>query len=160
MRGRFRPHPTQKEACTIANRNWVAPNRTLAPLTTDRVITNYLPLPRFLTNQDLSSTALLVYSLLLDRGTLSQKNNWTGPDGTVYVVYPNKELSLDLAKGVSSIKRSLRELEEKGLIRRERSDQGRANHIYLFVPPYTVDLPKKGRPHTAQGTGLPSSDLW
>lgn len=37
-------------------------------------LTNYLPLPRPLLELDLSGTALLLYALLLDRATLSQKN--------------------------------------------------------------------------------------
>ena len=36
----------------------------------------YLPYARFLLNTDLSHTAKLLYTLLLDRATLSQKNNW------------------------------------------------------------------------------------
>ena len=36
----------------------------------------YLPYARFLLDTDLSHTAKLLYTLLLDRATLSQKNNW------------------------------------------------------------------------------------
>ena len=39
----------------------------------------YLPYPRFLSEMNLTLTAKLVYSLLLDRTTLSQKNGWTKP---------------------------------------------------------------------------------
>ena len=35
----------------------------------------YLPYARFLLDTDLSHTAKLLYTLLLDRATLSQKNN-------------------------------------------------------------------------------------
>ena len=38
----------------------------------DTVLTNYYPLPRALLKLDLPSTALLLYSILLDRATLSQ----------------------------------------------------------------------------------------
>ena len=34
----------------------------------------YLPYPRFLLKMEISQTAKLLYSLLLDRSTLSQKN--------------------------------------------------------------------------------------
>ena len=36
----------------------------------------YLPYPRFLLKMDMSQTAKLLYALLLDRTTLSQKNGW------------------------------------------------------------------------------------
>ena len=36
----------------------------------------YLPYARFLLDINLSHTAKLLYTLLLDRATLSQKNNW------------------------------------------------------------------------------------
>ena len=38
--------------------------------------TSYLPYPRFLLKMDISHTAKLLYALLLDRSTLSQKNGW------------------------------------------------------------------------------------
>ena len=40
----------------------------------------YLPYPRFLLETDISHTARVLYSLLLDRSTLSQKNGWRGTD--------------------------------------------------------------------------------
>ena len=36
----------------------------------------YLPYARFLLDADLSHTAKMLYTLLLDRATLSQKNDW------------------------------------------------------------------------------------
>ena len=48
----------------------------------------YLPYARFLLNTDLSHTAKLLYTLLLNRATLSQKNNWVDEQGRIYVIYP------------------------------------------------------------------------
>ena len=48
----------------------------------------YLPYARFLLDTDLSHTAKLLYTLLLDRATLSQKNNWMDERGFVYVQTP------------------------------------------------------------------------
>lgn len=45
-------------------------------LTITTSLPRYLPYARFLLSVDLSHTAKLVYTLLLDRATLSQKNNW------------------------------------------------------------------------------------
>ena len=41
----------------------------------------YLPYPRFLLKMEISQTAKLLYSLLLDRSTLSQKNKWQDDGG-------------------------------------------------------------------------------
>ena len=45
-------------------------------LTVTTPLPQYLPYPRFLLDTNLSHTAKLLYTLLLDRATLSQKNNW------------------------------------------------------------------------------------
>ena len=44
-------------------------------LTATAPLPQYLPYARFLLDTDLSHTAKLLYTLLLDRATLSQKNN-------------------------------------------------------------------------------------
>ena len=45
----------------------------------------YLPYPRFLLKMEISQTAKLLYSLLLDRSTLSQKNKWQDDEGRIYI---------------------------------------------------------------------------
>ena len=43
-------------------------------MTAETELPAYLPYPRFLLKMDISHTAKLLYALLLDRSTLSQKN--------------------------------------------------------------------------------------
>ena len=62
-------------------------------LTADTPLPQYLPYPRFLLDTDLSHTAKLLYTLLLDRATLSQKNNWVDERGFVCVIFPLSSLS-------------------------------------------------------------------
>lgn len=50
----------------------------------------YLPYARFLLNTDLSHTAKLLYTLLLDRATLSQKNNWVDEQGRIYNIIDSR----------------------------------------------------------------------
>ena len=57
-------------------------------LTVTTPLPQYLPYARFLLDTDLSHTAKLLYTLLLDRVTLSQKNNWMDERGFVYVIFP------------------------------------------------------------------------
>ena len=45
----------------------------------------YLPYPRFLLKMEISQTAKLLYALLLDRSTLSQKNKWLDDEGRIYI---------------------------------------------------------------------------
>ena len=41
---------------------------------------------------DLPNTAMLLYSILLDRATFSQKNAYTDENDWVYVIYPIENL--------------------------------------------------------------------
>ena len=94
----------------------------------------YLPYARFLLDTDLSHTAKLLYTLLLDRETLSQKNNWIDAQNRIYVVYPLSHLSKDLGCSISSITRSFTELENAQLVERIRSGFSKPSRILLKVP--------------------------
>ena len=94
----------------------------------------YLPYARFLLDADLSHTAKMLYTLLLDRATLSQKNNWVDDQGRIYVIYPLSNLAKDLGCSISSITRSFTELENAQLVERIRSGFSKHNRILLKVP--------------------------
>ena len=79
-------------------------------LTVTTPLPRYLPYARFLLDTDLSHTAKLLYILLLDRATLSQKNNWIDAQGRIYVLYPLSSLAKDLGCSISSITRAFAEL--------------------------------------------------
>ena len=102
-----------------------ARNEALCPFTRDTQLSGFLTLPKSLLCWGLSPGALLVYGLLLDRGKLSQRSGWTDKQGWVYVIFPVRELALALGKGVTTIKRWLRELEERELIFRTVPSRGR-----------------------------------
>ena len=76
-------------------------------LTVTTPLPQYLPYARFLLDADLSHTAKLLYTLLLDRATLSQKNNWMDECGFVYVIFPLSSLSDALRCSTMSIKRAV-----------------------------------------------------
>ena len=84
-------------------------------LTVTTPLPQYLPYARFLLDTDLSHTAKLLYTLLLDRATLSQKNNWIDAQGRIYVIYSLSNLAKDLGCSVSSVTRSFAELEKAEL---------------------------------------------
>lgn len=103
-------------------------------LTVTTPLPQYLPYARFLLDTDLSHTAKLLYTLLLDRATLSQKNNWIDAQGRIYVVYPLSHLSKDLGCSISSITRSFTELENAQLVERVRSGFSKPSRILLKIP--------------------------
>ena len=94
----------------------------------------YLPYPRFLLDTDLSHTAKLLYTLLLDRATLSQKNNWIDAQNRIYVIYPLSHLAKDLGCCISSVTRTFSELEDAQLVERVRSGFSKPSRILLKIP--------------------------
>ena len=103
-------------------------------LTVTTPLPQYLPYPRFLLDTNLSHTAKLLYTLLLDRATLSQKNNWVDERGFIYVIFPLSSLSKALRCSTMSIKRALSSLEDADLIERRRSRITVPNSIFVKVP--------------------------
>ena len=103
-------------------------------LTVTTPLPQYLPYPHFLLDADLSHTAKLLYTLLLDRAILSQKNNWIDAQGRIYVVYPLSSLAKDLGCSISSITRAFAELENAQLMERVRGGFSKPSRILLKVP--------------------------
>ena len=104
-------------------------------ITADTILPRFLPYPYFLLKMDLSHTARLLYGLLLDRSTLSQKNGWQDSEGRTYIVYPVSEITETLDKGSTTIKAALNELDAAGLLVRERRGFSTPNRLYVKVPP-------------------------
>lgn len=117
----------------------------------DTVLTNYYPLPRSLLKLDLPSTALLLYSILLDRATLSQKNGFTDPGGWVFVIYPIEHLAETLHVSPSVVKKHLKTLEDANLIRRSRPSGNGASQIYLYLPADSEKKPVPEHSSTIEG---------
>ena len=103
-------------------------------LTVTTPLPQYLPYARFLLDTNLSHTAKLLYTLLLDRATLSQKNNWIDTQGHIYVIYPLSHLAKDLGCCISSVTRAFSELENAQLVERIRSGFSKPSRILLKVP--------------------------
>ena len=131
-----------------------ARNEALCPFTRDTQLSGFLTLPKSLLCWGLSPGALLVYGLLLDRGKLSQRSGWTDKQGWVYVIFPVRELALALGKGVTTIKRWLRELEERELIFRTVPFQGEAG----WPPAPAVRDPWEERAWAPREGGLDPTD--
>ena len=115
-------------------------------ITADTIMPPFFRYPRFLLKMDLSQTAKLLYSLLLDRSELSQKNGWQDSEGRTYIVYPVSEIAEMLDKGSTAIKAALNELDAAGLLVRERRGFSAPNRLYVKVPEVVkVSLPMTQR---------------
>lgn len=115
-------------------------------------LTDYYPIPRSLLSRGLNSTALLLYGVLLDRATLSRKNDYTDASGWVYVVYPQEELAQLLCVSTRMIKRYLQQLEALGLLRRYRRSRKCANQYFLCLPADSVMGTGTGQECPTEGT--------
>lgn len=123
----------------------------------DSALPPYLPLPKFLLTEDLKQTSQLTYALLLDRVTLSQANGWQDGQGHIYVIFPIEKIAKALGKGLTSVKAALAELEEHGLIRRQRAGPGQPNRIYVLLPEgLETGHPEAGTPAIRGPTIRPS----
>ena len=107
---------------------------SLHPFNLSTSLTGYMPVPRELLEMDLPSTAILLYAVLLDRATLSQKNRYSDRTGAVYVIYPIDKLAETLSISDTAVKRNLKTLEQKGLIWKIRESKNGPNHIFLNIP--------------------------
>ena len=114
-------------------------------LTRDSLIPPYMAFPRFLLDKEgLSETAKILYTILLDRARLSQKNDgWTDERGRVFILFPIKNLAETMHKSEMSMKTALAALEKENLIFRKRQGAGFPNRIYVKVPPEALVLTER-----------------
>ena len=99
----------------------------------DTRIGAFIPVPASILTSELSSTTILIYGAILSRSIISQKNGWIDKEGRVYTRYTAPQLAEDIGKGISTVKASLKELEEVNLIERKRMGLTMTN-IYVKVP--------------------------
>ena len=82
----------------------------------------------------LSTDAKLLYGLMLDRMTLSRRNQWFDEEGRVFIIFTVDEISDYLNCGKEKSIKILTELDEDkgiGLIQRVRTGFGRPTQIYV-----------------------------
>ena len=106
--------------------------------TTDSPAASYVPLPRFLLQDEtlceISNDAKVLYALLLDRASISRKNSYVEPDGTIRLYFTVEQTQAKLHRSRQSATRIFRELEYSGLIVRRKQGLGRPALITLNYP--------------------------
>ena len=81
--------------------------------------------------QDLSTDAKTLYGILLDRMSLSIKNEWFDKKGRVFIIFTIEDVKRTLRCADNKATRLLRELEKFGLIERKRRGQGKPCLVYV-----------------------------
>lgn len=87
--------------------------------------------PRF---KNLSVEAKLLYGMMLDRMSLSVKNEWYDEDGRVYIYFTVEEICEDMNCGRDKAMKLLGELDTRkgvGLIERVKQGQGKPTKLYV-----------------------------
>ena len=108
---------------------------------------SYAICPRALMREKLNGTELMLYLLVLDRCRLSALHEgWRDDRGRIWCVYPVRELAADLDRSEDTVKLGLRSLVARGLLRRQRQGQGKADRLFARIP------------REAPGAGLPEAE--
>ena len=81
--------------------------------------------------QPLSTDAKTLYGILIDRMSLSFKNEWFDKKGRVFIIFTIEDVKRTLRCADNKATRLLRELEEFGLIERKRRGQGKPSLVYV-----------------------------
>lgn len=82
--------------------------------------------------KQISNTAKMAYSIMLDRTQLSMEKGWLDEKGRAYIIYPQKELQQLLNCSIRTVKSALKELDTAGLIDRTRQGMNSPDIIYLL----------------------------
>lgn len=81
--------------------------------------------------QNLSTDAKTLYGILLDRMSLSVKNEWFDKQGRVFIIFTIEDVKRALCCADNKATRLLRELENFGLIERKRRGLGKPSLVYV-----------------------------
>ena len=100
-------------------------------MTADTVLPPCMPFPRALTGFPVSSTAKVMYCRMLDAMLSKGKED---ENGILFVCFPVTAIAAVLSRSSVTVKRSLKELEDAGLILRVRQGVGEPNRIYVLIP--------------------------
>ena len=121
--------------------------KTFCKLTTQSPAASYVPLPRFLlqdeTLRSLSNDAKVLYALL-DRASISRQNGYVEPDGTIRLYFTLEQAQVKLHRSRQSATRIFRELEYSGLIVRRKQGLGKPALITLNYPSDAKLIAKEG----------------
>ena len=101
----------------------------------DKIFMQYYAVPQELFKNPLyiklSIEAKILYAFLLDRLTLSQKNNWINPNNEVYLIFTREEAMNKLNISKPTIIKAFKQLVDTGLIIEQKHREYSAKLIYV-----------------------------
>ncbi|MCR4813435.1 MAG: replication initiator protein A [Lachnospiraceae bacterium] len=96
---------------------------------------NFIQVPKFLFTdpyfQTMKSDSKILYSFMLDRMSLSRKNEWFDEKRRVYIIYTMEEIMESVGCGHTKCVDLLKELTNFGLIERVKRGLGKPDIIYV-----------------------------
>ena len=110
----------------------------------------FIRMPRALMDEvysDISTDVKYLYTLMLDRVSLSMRKGWRDNDGRVYIYFTLKDAERHLKVGKNKAVNLFKRLEELDLIRRRKQGQGKPARVYVRR---LVKGPKENAPDSAE----------
>ena len=124
---------------------------------------SFIRIPRVLLKDpafaNLSVYAKMLYSVLLDRMSLSSKNGWFDEENRVYIVYPIIEAQEDLGIGKKKAMEVISELVKFGLLEKKRRGQGLPSLLYVKSFMTGIDNSRKEDAEPARSEVLEQTSL-
>lgn len=81
--------------------------------------------------KSLSAESKLLYGVLLDRVSLSRKNNWVDDLGRIFIIYTRSDIMEIMGAADKKVTRLFNELKDKNLIEEKRQGVQKPNLIYV-----------------------------
>ena len=81
--------------------------------------------------KDLNSDSKLLYSILLDRLSVSRKNNWVDSDNNIFLIFSRKEAQEKLNLSDKTVTKAFKQLVKFKLINEKRQGFKKNNIIYV-----------------------------
>ncbi len=90
----------------------------------------------------LNSDSKILYGFLLNRLTLSAKNNWIDENGNVFLIFTRKEVQERLDLSDKTVTKAFKQLKDCKLIHEKRQGANKPNLIYVGKIDHDEDLIK------------------
>ncbi len=105
----------------------------------------FIKIPRFLFTEKefekLSIRAKILYSLLIDRVSLSRANDWGDEGGRVYIIFTIRAIQNVMNCSEKTAIKYLAEIERYGLVEKVFQKIGQPHLLYVKIPSHLYNLP-------------------